>query len=606
MKINKKAPKGALCALIILGIFLILFLTWNYYFKLEDFSSIVHTSIEKLKNSEEEKKLLSKYVYSALDSKFSKSDKSNLQVPEIAGYEYIYLTFLNNNKLRCCQRGWIDKNNTERTKSDIEDAIDRCLKDKRYGEPIKPEEVKDLTLSVNVSLNKQRIAGDSLEDLEKQIELGVNALEVRKGEKYAFFKESVPITNRYTFKKTLERLCLKAKLPKTCYLDPHTQLFKFDTLTFLGDRTGKITDLYRYNVLVKPEEINNNLLLSRIKLIPEWFSNNVDKKTGRSEYMYYPDDDKYSKDNNHVRQMASTWSMAYLKNYFKNPDLDKIIEKNLEYYSKLTICERGLCRVEIDGKSSLAYNAFLILALLEKDDNPEKDVLTKSLVNKILSLQRKNGSYQTDLKSAFDSYGDSEDSGIDFYPGEAMLALIKYYQKTGDQRVLESVKRAFYFYRTYWRNNQSTAFVPWHIQADFILYQATENPEVSEFILEMSDWILGTQTVGSPYPDKNGGFYSPNPNNSTFVQIEGLNDAYVLAKELGDQEREKKYSEAIKKAIEYLLMSQFTQNNTFYLENPKKALGGFRSSPASIEQRIDFMQHAAFALIKTYRNNIYK
>jgi hypothetical protein len=87
--------------------------------------------------------------------------------------------------------------------------------------------------------------------------------------------------------------------------------------------------------------------------------------------------------------------------------------------------------------------------------------------------------------------------------------------------------------------------------------------------------------------------------------MEGVNDAYTTALLFNDEEHIKKYRDSIRKGIRFVLQTQFTPENAFWVQNPKRAVGGFKESLKSVNQRNDYAQHATSALLKAYRNSIY-
>lgn len=545
----------------------------------------------------EDKQKLVNYAYSVLDSSFGKESISIQGIPQIGSYDKLFITLMNNKKIRACQSGKTDRSNLERTKLDIKEAVVKCISDKRFGGVLSEEEVSDTEIVFTILFNRDQIYGD-LDVLEEKIELGIHAIEIENGDKKAYFKESVPITNNYSLKRTLERLCEKAKLGKNCYTDPETKIFIYNTITFKGDREDRIVDLYRYNILINSDEIDSKLLFERIALAKTWFINNINNRTERLQYMYYPSSDKYSSSNNYVRQLATLWSITKLKDFFQDSSFDNLIKETLNYYLDYSVCIEDYSFIMISNEAKLAYNAFLILSLLHIPDYPDNKKWLTSLSKGIISLQNIDGSFNTYFVS-------DRNTGIDYYPGEAMLALMKLYNKTGDRTCLDSVYKAFYYYREYWRNNKNTAFIPWHTQTYFLLYNEMKNPEIKDFIFEMNDWLIDNYQIQSDiYIDKIGGFPKSNPRNSTSSYLEGIADAYLLARNIDDNFHLIKYRDAIRLGVRFILLTQYTEDNAFYIGNQKRALGGFRHSLISNTQRIDYTQHAIMALMKIYNNRI--
>ena len=91
----------------------------------------------------------------------------------------------------------------------------------------------------------------------------------------------------------------------------------------------------------------------------------------------------------------------------------------------------------------------------------------------------------------------------------------------------------------------------------------------------------------------------------TELYLEGIADPYVLSVGLGDEAHTNNYHELFSKGARLLLQLQITERNAFYLKNPRRAIGGFRNSLTRNNQRNDYMQRAALALIKAFENNIF-
>ena len=542
----------------------------------------------------EDKYELIKYAYSVLDLAFGKNPKFFQINPQIENYDKLFITLMCNKKIRACQSGKTDSNNSQRIKLDIKEAVVKCINDKRFGGILSEEEVNDAEIVFTFLFNKKQIRGD-LNDLEKKIELGVHAIEIENGDKEAYFKESAPIIKNYNLERTLERLCEKANLDKNCYTDPGTKIFIYNTITFKGDRKGRIVDLYRYNALINLDEIDNELLFKRITLAKTWFINNVNNKTKRLQYMYYPSLDEYSPTNNHVRQLATLWSITKLKDFLQDSSFDDLIKETINYYLDYSVkTDKNYSYIMIENKAKLAYSAFLILSLLHVSDYPDNNKLLTSLAKGIISLQNVDGSFNTYFVS-------ERNTGIDYYPGEAMLALMKLYNKTGNKTYLDSVYKAFHYYKEYWRKNKNTAFIPWHTQAYFLLYNEVKDPGIKDFIFEINDWLVNRYQIRNDiYKDKIGGFPQNNPHNSTSSYLEGIADAYLLARNIEDNFHFIKYRKAIQLGVRFIVLTQYTEDNAFYIGNQKRTVGGFRHSLISNTQRIDYTQHAIMALMKIY------
>ncbi len=554
----------------------------------------------QLSISDRDKKALIAHAYAALDKFFEREFISPSRVPEIKDYNKVHVTLLVDNKIRCSKGVTSYKSRLGRTEEDLVNAIAQCINDDRFGGVLNEEEVEGTSVIINFYYNETSIEGKTIDELKSKFERGIHGLEIEKGENRAFYNESVPIIWNYSGGNTIKRLCKNADLDEKCFEDPDVRILRFDTFAFTGDRDRNTKELYRYNTTLEIDDITPEFLDERIALVANWFKQNVNKETGLMEYQYSPSSDKYSDDNNHVRQMATVWAAAALANRIGDEGMDPYIKTSLDYYLSHAVKKDDYCYFSINDKNKLAFNAFLIFALLEFDEYPDAENWIKLVANGILNQQQEDGSYFT--------YFDSDStSGMDYYPGEAMYSLMKLYEKTGEERYKESVEKAFPYYREYWRGNKNTAFVPWHTQTYLPLYKDTKNEELADFVFEMNDWLIdGYQILDHEYDDYIGGYPKGKPNTRGLAYAESVGDAYAVAKLAGDEEHIRKYTDSLEKSIRYILLTQYTDENSFYLDKPHRAIGGVKRSVTSNKQRVDYVQHAMFALIKASEHGLFE
>jgi hypothetical protein len=264
--------------------------------------------------------------------------------------------------------------------------------------------------------------------------------------------------------------------------------------------------------------------------------------------------------------------------------------------------DQGGVMVKIEGAAPIAHSAFLMLLLAEWDQAAQREPLIRRLAQGLLQQQNPDGAYRT-------SFGEAETKrGIDYYPGEAMLALMSAYDLFGESAYLASAERAFPYYRRYWRGHRSTAFVSWHAQVNRLLYRATRQERYAAFTFEMADWLIDTHQIRrTSRLDEVGGFgvgAARRPSNSTASFLEGINAAYALAVSAGDGARVSKYAEAIRLGTRFVLQTQVTPEYAMLLRHPKRALGGFTQSVTKNIQRNDYTQHAVMALMAALENHL--
>lgn len=550
------------------------------------------------------KKSIAEYAYSVMDAYINGGTIPDIPEGEMGAldfdYENVFISLYRRNALLGCVGGSAKKGAPGRLFLDLKKAAVETMKDGRFVSGSDKILDKDSRIVVSFLLNKRKMERNDIDYLKKNIELGMHSVSIERGGNEAYFISSVPVTKNYNLDKMLRQLCKKAGFEEGCYLDNGTQIYTYDTMVYSADRQNNITDLYRFNVVVDSDEITQQSLRESISMLKDWFLNNVNAKTGLLEYMYYPTHDIYSPQNNDTRQLATLWALTELKIFFETNSFDDVIHHTFDHYWKYRRTKDDYGYIDIGEHPSIALNGFMIMAMLNYD-LPMKDRFLKKFAKGILRSQQPNGSYKT-------IFGMKEIRGVDYFPGEAMLALMKLYEATKEQAYLDSVKKAFFYYRAYWQSNKNTAFVPWHTEAYYLLYKQTQDPAVADFIYEMNDWIIDKyQTFDSRYIDEIGGFPQEDPGGcSTAVFLEGINDAYALARDSGDLKHEGKYKHSILLGTRFILQSQVRADNSFYLADPKKAMGGIRRSLVDGRQRIDFTQHAVMALMKVYKNKVFK
>jgi hypothetical protein len=84
--------------------------------------------------------------------------------------------------------------------------------------------------------------------------------------------------------------------------------------------------------------------------------------------------------------------------------------------------------------------------------------------------------------------------------------------------------------------------------------------------------------------------------------LEGLIDAFTLAKCVGDDARMERYALAIRRGLRNIMQLQFTDEiELIALPNAEKARGGVRTTEYESAIRIDNVQHNLMAAFKVLR-----
>ena len=165
--------------------------------------------------------------------------------------------------------------------------------------------------------------------------------------------------------------------------------------------------------------------------------------------------------------------------------------------------------------------------------------------------------------------------------------------------------KSFTYYRQWHRENTNPAFIPWHTMAYCSIWKQTKAAELRDFVFEMNDFLVGYQETQPMFPDQLGRFWDTNRRHfgvphasSTGVYLEGLIEAYLLAKAVKDIVRMKRYGKALFLGLRSILQLQMTDEvDMFYISKRDRVLGSIRTSVHHNEIRVDNIQHPLNAMI---------
>ena len=278
---------------------------------------------------------------------------------------------------------------------------------------------------------------------------------------------------------------------------------------------------------------------------------------------------------------------------------------------------------------NISHNALLLLALIGSEElnlfdaGEERSNLTDGLASGILSLQRPDGAFATQ----FCPPNDDVWSGIEFFPGQAMTALMAVYLHSSSssrtrpglvkektlQQILPAMIRAFGFYRVYYeegkrQNTIDANFSIWQIQAFCRLLLGLRHQgrpasdslasEVTEYCLALCEDIL--QSPAWKLLSRGKSFY---PNLSTIeiaCGLDALCQGYnVLLPLLLDQENSpmddtlaSSFRIKIERALDFLKWSQDQIPPDVLVGYGGLGHGGYYIR----EQRLDVTGHAIGAV----------
>jgi hypothetical protein len=348
----------------------------------------------------------------------------------------------------------------------------------------------------------------------------------------------------------------------------------------------------------------------------EWMLGNV-QPDGREVYLFFPSRGAEAKGNNTIRQWMATICLGRIAKSGQYPAAQEIADRNLRYNMKAFYRDRdGLGSIEYDGSSKLGAIALALGAIMESPIRSEFAKEEAALRRTIDRLWLPTGRFDTFLTSSGTPGGEDDEGELEgddhlkyhnFYPGEALLSLALTFAETRDATLEQKILTSARHYKEWHLQNRNPAFVPWHTQAYYVMWQQRQHAELRDWIFEMNDWLLGMQERSMvEYEDTLGRFYDPkNPQyggphaSSTGVYLEGLIDAFALAREVGDEKRVQKYRRAILLGLRDAMQLEFGDEiDWFYVAKPERVRGGLRVAVYDNQIRVDNVQHVLMGLQK--------
>jgi hypothetical protein len=359
--------------------------------------------------------------------------------------------------------------------------------------------------------------------------------------------------------------------------------------------------LYRGRRLVRMAEITRGMVEGLERLLTGYLVRSV-QPDGRMAYLYYPSrGEEDATRNNAIRQWMAT--RALIRAWRRAPGDDMLgrVRRNIDYNLRAMYRDEGDLGVILDGtKVKLGAVALAALALAESPFAEELAPYERRLRATVRALWKDDGAFRTFLRPA------GRSDGQNFYPGEALLLWAETIAATGDAGLLDRFWKSFEFYQRWHLAHRNPAFVPWHTQAYWKVWQRTRDQRLAPAVFLMNDWLLGVQQwETAPGPDCRGRFHDPKRpfgpphSSSTAVYLEGLADAFALARECGDQARLESYRLAILRGLRSLAQLTIKDDlDAFYVRQCDRVRGGVRTTEYNNVIRIDNVQHALAAIEK--------
>lgn len=322
---------------------------------------------------------------------------------------------------------------------------------------------------------------------------------------------------------------------------------------------------------------------------------------GSFHYYYNAAQDRFeSRTYNIVRHAGTAFSLLDL--YSATRDVRYLESarravKFLETRFRRVPARRGLYVLDYDGKAKLGANGLALVALtrlIELDSKSPRQANARRLADLIIMLQRKDGSFHTRYRL---HPGESPGLASLYYPGEAILGLVRLFKLNHDNHLLNAARRGADYLIASQRERHTLPPDAWLMQALEALFNVGREKRYADHALALADAMTADQYSEDDSEGYAGGF-GPGPPRVTPAasRAEGLVAAYRIARAVGDA-RASKIAASLKASARFQLTRQVSPRNNIGVPNPSRAAGGFYEQPDEPAIRIDFVQHNISSLL---------
>ncbi|MGA1866712.1 MAG: hypothetical protein ACMUFK_04510, partial [Thermoplasmatota archaeon] len=349
-----------------------------------------------------------------------------------------------------------------------------------------------------------------------------------------------------------------------------------------------------------PEEFEKNGTIMRyLSDSGDYLLNHI-QSSGKWDYEYEPSEDRNLPRYNILRHAGTTYSMALIFKYTRDPDYYNGTIRTLNYllshhlhFDELS--GKEVAYMEEKGLVKLGGAALAVLAVVEVE---EVDPLARyereleALGEFILEMQHEDGSFQC-------FYKQKENEHSDYYPGEALLAIARLYDHTGNARYRLSLSKGLDFYNQYF-GYQYTAYTPWATEAMVYGYSWTNETSYLDHCYLMAENCRSGQILPGPdVKEIHIGGWGSDPAANSASRVEGVVDSYLLARRNNDTERMARYGLTMEYSTRFLINLQYDEEEALEFPRPQKVKGGTPLSYNEDNIRIDYVQHAVVVMAKT-------
>lgn len=374
------------------------------------------------------------------------------------------------------------------------------------------------------------------------------------------------------------------------------------------------TRLYRAHAYEAPA-LEPDQLLERIVWAADHLVSTVDEQ-GRVRYLYSPRLAQELPGYNLLRHAGTTYSMLQAYRRVGDEMYLDAAGRAVAHLMQQTRRERrmgvfggGEVLFVVEGEHIKLGGAGLGLVMLVEymEATGSREYLSdaQAFARFLVAMQREDGEFIS--LGALEEYGEPSANASAYYPGEAILGLMRLHALDGDPLWLSTAIRGADWLiqvRDAGKSVEELANDHWLMIGLSHLTRETKSRHYIEHSLTLARAVAvqqeRTKGYSSAYLDYLGGFYEPPRSTPAATRAEGLVavlDTCALAELPCDW-----VLTLLQSTERHALLSQYTPSTVWWMSSPESVVGGFAGGIMDLKLRNDFTQHNLSAMLGLERH----
>lgn len=415
---------------------------------------------------------------------------------------------------------------------------------------------------------------------------------------------------------------------KRPWRDPAAWLELLRTVHYREEPGRGLVPLYRGVPPLPTQAVTLASTQQAILSAGDWWLANM-APDGSLNYKFWPHENRFSADYNHVRHTLATWNLvqAWRIDPERNPAYLEGARRALDWTNRYRKDEGDMTFYSYGDNQklgSVVVNLMGMIDLARATGSHEWDDLIRRQARFALFMQKKSGT--------FDGYYVAKDHPYygqtnDIVPGEAALALVMVADYFDEDEWIATLPSFWAYYRP-WFDKRVTRrhgdkawprfiydnedrlelvqFGPWTVMAANAYHARTGDTAVAEFGLEVARWMIEAYMYDedrAPFPDYVGGYYkipTELPAMQAFCYAEGTAAAYAMALRLGREDDARYFDLRTRETIRFGMLMQYDDLDTYAFSRPELLWGGIRYAMNETKVRVDYTYHGQSSFVQWY------